>query len=235
MGDSMFSFAINEMVKLHGEWGEVFKHLRSTQCILKTFHFRRVTFVDVCLQCDSPTLTTLHGCGQAGADDDFKIWKLEKHVCTSTAVLKGQFYLIDPVGRRRLMSRSYEGNLFNYFFSWFFQISISVMMHLLQGDPCQRSVHDVPNSHRGSTPFPLHSSPWSIVLWSFMHFPILAEVHAHLCQVLGPLSEEEVVQSNRFIKLLYNFMVDGKPGKGQQEFEGWLPSTGNKTVDVGGV
>ena len=60
-------------------------------------------------------------------------------------------------------------------------------------------------------------------------------LHAHLCQVLGPLSEEEVVQSNRFIKLLYNFMVDGKPGKGQQEFEGWLPSTGNKTVDVGGV
>ena len=60
-------------------------------------------------------------------------------------------------------------------------------------------------------------------------------LHADLCQVLGPLSEEEVVQSNRFIKLLYNFMVDGKPGKGQQEFEGWLPSTGNKTVDVGGV
>ena len=171
MGDSMFSFAINEMVKLHGEWGEVFKHLRSTQCILKTFHFRRVTFVDVCLQCDSPTLTTLHGCCQAGADDDFKIWRRKKHVCTSTAVLKGQFYLIDPVRRRRLMSRSYEGNLFNYFFSWFFQ-----MMRLLQGDPCQRSVHDVPNSHRGSTPFPLHSSPWSIVLWSFMHFPILAEV-----------------------------------------------------------
>ena len=68
-----------------------------------------------------------------------------------------------------------------------------------------------------------------------MHFPILAEVHAQHSQVLGPLSEEEVVQSNRFIKLLYNFMVDGKPGKGQQEFEGWLPSTGNKIVVAGGV
>ena len=102
----------------------------------------------------------------------YENWK-KKHFCTSTSVLKGQLYLIDPVRRRRLMSRSYEGNLFNYFFSWFFQISISVMMRLLQGDPCQRSVHDVPNSHRGSTPFPLHSSPWSIVLWSF---PILAEV-----------------------------------------------------------
>ena len=65
--------------------------------------------------------------------------------------------------------------------------------------------------------------------------PRRGSTHLLLCQVLGPLSEEEVVQSNRFIKLLYNFMVDGKPGKGQQEFEGWLPSTGNKTVDVGGV
>ena len=44
-----------------------------------------------------------------------------------------------------------------------------------------------------------------------------------------------MVQSNRFIKLLYNFMVDGKPGKGQQEFEGLLPSTGNKIVVAGGV
>jgi len=52
-----------------------------------------------------------------------------------------------------------------------------------------------------------------------MLFPILTEV-------LGPLSEEEVAQSTRLIKLFYSFMLDGKPGKERGEFEGWQPFTG---------
>merc|ERR1711990_275720 len=54
-----------------------------------------------------------------------------------------------------------------------------------------------------------------------MLFPILTEV-------LGPLSEEEVAQSTRLIKLFYGFMLDGKPGKRLGEFEGWQPFSGSK-------
>jgi len=57
---------------------------------------------------------------------------------------------------------------------------------------------------------PTHASEASML------FPILTEI-------LGPLSEEEVEQSTRLIKLFYNFMLDGKPG----EFEGWQPFAGS--------
>jgi len=53
-----------------------------------------------------------------------------------------------------------------------------------------------------------------------MLFPILTEV-------LGPLSAEEVAQSTRLIKLLYSFMLDGKLGQQQGEFEGWQPFVGS--------
>ena len=73
-----------------------------------------------------------------------------------------------------------------------------------QGNPCQRSYNAVPNPHRG---------------------PSLL-VHLNLYQVLGPLSAEEVAQSTRLIKLLYSFMLDGKPGQQQREFVDWQPFAG---------
>ena len=77
-----------------------------------------------------------------------------------------------------------------------------------QGNPCQRSYNAVPNPHRG---------------------PSLL-VHLNLYQVLGPLSAEEVAQSTRLIKLLYSFMLDGKPGQQQREFVDWQPFVGKVTM-----
>ena len=57
-----------------------------------------------------------------------------------------------------------------------------------------------------------------------MIFPVLSPV-------LGPLSEEEVVQSRRFITFLYDFMAHGKPSPGP-ELQDWRPVTEERVTHL---